>query len=102
MKLTTKKRNVSGLLLRQLAWSRTMLYGMALPVLAFSFSTIGTSVWRYLLMAIGFSLIIFVHELGHFMVARWCSVKCEVFSIGIGHRLLGRDFRPYLSLHFVP
>jgi regulator of sigma E protease len=27
---------------------------------------------------------IFIHELGHFLVARWCGVKVEKFSIGFG------------------
>ena len=40
-------------------------------------------------MLIGFSVIIFVHELGHFLVARACKVRCPVFSIGMGHRLCG-------------
>lgn len=31
-----------------------------------------------------FGLTIFVHELGHFLVARWCGLKIEAFSIGFG------------------
>ena len=33
-------------------------------------------------------VLIFIHELGHFMVARWCGVKVEVFSLGFGKKLL--------------
>lgn len=33
-------------------------------------------------------LVIFVHELGHFMAARWCGVLVERFSIGFGPVLL--------------
>jgi regulator of sigma E protease len=33
--------------------------------------------------------LVFVHELGHYLVARWCGVKAEVFSIGFGHELFG-------------
>ena len=36
------------------------------------------------------SLIVFIHELGHFLVARWCGVKVEEFSIGFGRELLHR------------
>lgn len=36
------------------------------------------------------SVIVFIHEFGHFMVARLCGVKVEVFSIGFGRELLGR------------
>lgn len=32
-------------------------------------------------------ILIFVHELGHFLVARWCGVRVEVFSLGFGKKL---------------
>lgn len=35
------------------------------------------------------TIIVFVHELGHYSVARWCGVKVEVFSIGFGPELFG-------------
>lgn len=35
------------------------------------------------------SLLVFVHELGHYLVARWNGVKVEVFSIGFGAELFG-------------
>jgi len=35
-------------------------------------------------------LIIFVHELGHFLVARWCRVAVDAFAIGFGAELVGR------------
>jgi regulator of sigma E protease len=34
-------------------------------------------------------LIVFVHEYGHYIVARWCGVKVDSFSIGFGKELLG-------------
>ena len=34
-------------------------------------------------------VLVFVHELGHFIVARLCGVKVEVFSIGFGKELWG-------------
>ncbi len=34
-------------------------------------------------------LLIFVHELGHFTVAKWCGVMVTRFSLGFGPRLLG-------------
>ena len=33
--------------------------------------------------------LVFVHELGHFLVARLCGVRVEVFSIGFGRELFG-------------
>ena len=34
------------------------------------------------------SFLVFFHELGHFIVARICGVKVEVFSIGFGKKLV--------------
>ncbi len=38
-------------------------------------------------------VIVFIHEFGHFIVARWCGVKVETFSIGFGKELYGRTDR---------
>lgn len=38
---------------------------------------------------IALSVVVFVHELGHFLVARWNNVRCESFSIGFGPELIG-------------
>jgi regulator of sigma E protease len=35
------------------------------------------------------TVLVFIHELGHFAVARWCGVRVEVFSIGFGPELFG-------------
>jgi regulator of sigma E protease len=35
------------------------------------------------------TLVVFVHEMGHFLVARWCGVKVETFSIGFGPEIWG-------------
>jgi regulator of sigma E protease len=43
--------------------------------------------------ALVISVIVFIHEFGHFLVARLCGVKVEVFSIGFGRELLGRTDR---------
>jgi regulator of sigma E protease len=34
-------------------------------------------------------VIVFVHEIGHFLVARWCKVNVEAFSIGFGKQIAG-------------
>src|SRR5690606_41751306 len=34
------------------------------------------------------ALLVFIHELGHYSVARWCGVKVLRFSIGFGKPLL--------------
>src|SRR5215469_16907196 len=35
------------------------------------------------------TLVVFFHELGHFIVARWCGVRVEAFSIGFGREIFG-------------
>lgn len=35
------------------------------------------------------SILVFVHEMGHYLVARWNGVKVEVFSIGFGKEIFG-------------
>ncbi|MDW8189987.1 MAG: RIP metalloprotease RseP, partial [Pseudobdellovibrionaceae bacterium] len=37
-------------------------------------------------------VLIFVHELGHFLVARWCGVKVEVFSLGFGKKIFKKKW----------
>ena len=36
-------------------------------------------------------ILIFVHELGHFLVAKWMGVRVEKFSLGFGPKLIGRQ-----------
>ena len=38
---------------------------------------------------VALTILVFVHELGHYSVAKWCNVKVEVFSIGFGPELFG-------------
>ena len=35
------------------------------------------------------TIIVFFHELGHFLVARWCGVNVETFSVGFGREIAG-------------
>ena len=46
--------------------------------------------WSFALII---SIIVFIHEGGHFLMARLCGVKVEVFSIGFGRELIGRTDR---------
>jgi regulator of sigma E protease len=40
------------------------------------------------LIVLGFGFLIFVHELGHFLVAKMVGIKTTQFAIGFGHSLL--------------
>lgn len=35
------------------------------------------------------TVVVFVHEMGHFLVARWCGIQVAAFSIGFGRELVG-------------
>jgi regulator of sigma E protease len=37
-------------------------------------------------------VLVFVHELGHFLIAKWCRVKVLKFSLGFGPRLFSRTW----------
>ncbi|MDH5772590.1 MAG: RIP metalloprotease RseP [Rhodospirillaceae bacterium] len=51
-------------------------------------------IWEYVIpFVLVLSVLIFIHEMGHFLVARWAGVKVEVFSIGFGGELYGFDDR---------
>jgi regulator of sigma E protease len=39
-------------------------------------------IWVILAVAVALGMVIFVHELGHFLVAKACGVKCEKFYLG--------------------
>ena len=39
------------------------------------------------------TIVVFFHELGHFLVARWCGVKVMAFSIGFGPEIVGFNDR---------
>jgi regulator of sigma E protease len=51
------------------------------------------SCWGGLPVLFVFSIVVFFHELGHFLVARWCGVRVLVFSIGFGPELFGFNDR---------
>ncbi len=38
------------------------------------------------------AVVIFVHELGHFLVAKWCDVEVHVFSMGFGPTVYSRTY----------
>ncbi|MEL6316858.1 MAG: site-2 protease family protein, partial [Pseudomonadota bacterium] len=35
------------------------------------------------------SIVVFVHEYGHYIVGRWCGVHADAFSIGFGPEIAG-------------
>lgn len=44
----------------------------------------GGFLWTILAFVIALSIIVAVHEYGHYIVGRWCGIHAEVFSLGFG------------------
>jgi regulator of sigma E protease len=54
----------------------------------------GSLVWGYLVpFLFVLTVVVFIHELGHFLVGRWCGVGVTAFSIGFGPELVGWNDR---------
>ena len=53
-----------------------------------SFNTLGHGLIGYIIpFLFVLTIVVFFHELGHFLVARWCGVKVSAFSIGFGKEI---------------
>ena len=50
-------------------------------------------IWAAFFFVIALSVIVAVHEYGHYIVGRWCGIHAEVFSIGFGKVLASRTDR---------
>ncbi len=56
-------------------------------------STDGILVGTIVPFLIVLSVVVFVHEMGHYLVGRWCGIGVKAFSIGFGPELLGFNDR---------
>src|SRR6202011_3940817 len=45
------------------------------------------------MVILGLGFVVFIHELGHFLTAKWCDVHVQTFSLGFGPALPGCSFR---------
>ena len=53
-------------------------------------SALSSGTWNFLSFIIALSVIVAVHEYGHYIVGRWCGIHAEVFSVGFGSVLFSR------------
>lgn len=51
---------------------------------------IGGSAWTVIVFVIALSVIVAIHEYGHYIVGRWSGIHADVFSIGFGPVLWSR------------
>jgi len=47
------------------------------------------TIFQVFAMIVGIGLLIFIHELGHFLMAKYFKLKVEAFAFGFGPELLG-------------
>ena len=52
--------------------------------------SLGGSVFTLVAFIVALSIIVAIHEYGHYIVGRWCGIHAEVFSLGFGPVLLSR------------
>ncbi|EJF77580.1 RIP metalloprotease RseP [Bartonella birtlesii LL-WM9] len=50
--------------------------------------TVGDLLLRSLSILFIIMIIIFVHEIGHYLIGRWCGIKAAVFSLGFGPKVV--------------
>lgn len=49
------------------------------------------------------AILIFVHELGHFLVARWCGIRVDTFALGFGPKIFSKTVgETKYSLNMIP
>ena len=70
-----------------------VMIAIVLGVLGFIYYKVDLEgMWNVGKAAIGLSFVIFIHELGHFLAAKWCGVNVTTFSIGFGPAIPGCKF----------
>ena len=47
-----------------------------------------SNILMFILGLLGLSFLVTIHELGHFLVAKWNNVQVNTFSLGFGKKLL--------------
>ena len=52
-------------------------------------SMLGSGLSTFLAFLFVLSIVVVIHELGHFLVARWCGVKVDAFAMGFGREIIG-------------
>ena len=59
-----------------------------------SFNTLSHGLVGYIIpFLFVLTIVVFFHELGHFLIARWAGVKVLTFSLGFGPELVGFNDR---------
>lgn len=75
-----------------------MIFNIFLIVLGASLLSVVQGILNWILVICGIGFLIFIHELGHFLVAKYEGVRVEAFALGFGGAIIskkwgGTDYR---------
>lgn len=65
-------------------WLRQNAFSLAVTAVVAALVVVYLDVVDTVKVVIGLGLVVFIHELGHFLAAKWCDVHVKTFSIGFG------------------
>ena len=65
-------------------WFRENLFSLIISAVSIALVIIYLDPIDTMKVVLGLGLVIFIHELGHFLAAKWCDVHVKTFSIGFG------------------
>ena len=74
------------------AWNVGILGMMLFLLLYLLFKFTVSELLAIVKAVLGLSFVIFIHEMGHFLAAKWCGVNVTTFSIGFGPAIPGCQF----------
>jgi regulator of sigma E protease len=66
------------------SWLRQNAVSLVITAIVLAVVGLWLDPWGAFLVVVGLGLVIFIHELGHFLAAKWCDVHVKTFSIGFG------------------
>ncbi|WP_373356714.1 RIP metalloprotease RseP [Pseudoroseicyclus sp. CXY001] len=50
----------------------------------------GSILFTLIAFLVAIIVIVTIHELGHYLIGRWCGIRAETFSVGFGPKIFGR------------
>jgi regulator of sigma E protease len=75
--------------------ARILFIALGIAIIGYKFGPLQSwhLAWNVITFLLIISIIVFIHEFGHYIVAKWAGVKIDIFSIGFGKELLGWNDR---------
>ena len=61
-----------------------------MDIIQLIFQYLPTAIQYFLAFALLITVVVFIHELGHYSIGRWCGICVETSSIGMGKQIWGK------------